>query len=572
MATIGQVQTINGNFTVNGKPLTKGMTISSGDVIKGNGAISVALTDGRTINLKGDVEQLFDETMVANIEDMEDGAISQESLDAVIDYTVPSIEEELASAQEENPETVLDETAAGQEQAPGGQSTPDQFAARDGSITDIVTDLRDAQFPADGITFDNIGDIIPQQAVVDIPVITDILYLTDTRTITVVETEAWTEVINHPEVSHQELVTEAWTETIEHPAVTHEELVTAAWTETIEHPEVNHQELVTAAYTETIEHPAVTHQEVDVAGHYETETFTNTREVTAPADGTMTGDGQLNNNGDSAGFTFSGETTSAIVNVKSYKVSSDEGRVDFYLDGAKVGEATLDSLVMADDSLYNNGTKDWNTTSGADINITLGGTAFDSFTIVHTGGGVGGDTVTEDTTVSGGGTDSQQFQVDTASATITYTEEFQDTREVWVDTTYTIVVDTPSWTETIDHPDVYTTVVDTPAYDETIDHPAVYETITDVAAYTETIEHDAVYTTVIDEAAWTETIAHNGLEQTETATITYEQGVSDTEINTLFNDIFEDYNADQVIDTNSYVGDRIASVDLQVTEQIIQDI
>ena len=64
----------------------------------------------------------------------------------------------------------------------------------------------------------------------------------------VVDKEAWTETINHPEEGHME--------TIKHPAETHEEWVVdkpavyeqvwkvdkEAWTETIEHPEVGHWE------------------------------------------------------------------------------------------------------------------------------------------------------------------------------------------------------------------------------------------------------------------------------------------------------------------------------------------
>lgn len=137
-----------------------------------------------------------------------------------------------------------------------------------------------------------------------------------------VPSDAWTETIEHPEVSHEETVVvvdeEAWTETIEHEATPdlwwnwspnhqqgpfegppnfptdergtwqgphenggpsqdtygtfqqgngngswfHREHGEEAWTETIEHPEVSHTEVIVIvdeeAWTEVIEHPAIT--------------------------------------------------------------------------------------------------------------------------------------------------------------------------------------------------------------------------------------------------------------------------------------------------------------------------
>jgi len=103
----------------------------------------------------------------------------------------------------------------------------------------------------------------------------------------VVDKEARTETIEHPEESHEEQVidTPAYTETIEHEAITHEEQVidTPAYTETIEHPAITHEEQVidTPAYTETIEHPAITHEEKEadqVITVVDKEAWTETRE------------------------------------------------------------------------------------------------------------------------------------------------------------------------------------------------------------------------------------------------------------------------------------------------------
>lgn len=49
----------------------------------------------------------------------------------------------------------------------------------------------------------------------------------------VVDKEAWTETIDHPEESHQELVREAWTETVNHPAEYKKVVDKEAWTEKV---------------------------------------------------------------------------------------------------------------------------------------------------------------------------------------------------------------------------------------------------------------------------------------------------------------------------------------------------
>lgn len=49
----------------------------------------------------------------------------------------------------------------------------------------------------------------------------------------VVDKEVWTETIDHPEESHQELVREAWTETVNHPAEYKKVVDKEAWTEKV---------------------------------------------------------------------------------------------------------------------------------------------------------------------------------------------------------------------------------------------------------------------------------------------------------------------------------------------------
>lgn len=105
----------------------------------------------------------------------------------------------------------------------------------------------------------------------------------------VVDKEAWTETINHPEEGHTEIIKhpavtddiwvvdkpavyeqiwvvdkEAWDEVIKHPAETHEEWVVdkEAWVEKVEHPAETHEEFQwvvdVPAVTDFIKHPAVT--------------------------------------------------------------------------------------------------------------------------------------------------------------------------------------------------------------------------------------------------------------------------------------------------------------------------
>ena len=99
----------------------------------------------------------------------------------------------------------------------------------------------------------------------------------ETRTVTVVDKEAWDEVIHHKAETHEENAVdkEAWTEVIHHEAVTHEEYIDGktttvvdkeAWDETIEH-EATYKTITVVdkeAWDEVIHHDAVTHEETVV--------------------------------------------------------------------------------------------------------------------------------------------------------------------------------------------------------------------------------------------------------------------------------------------------------------------
>ena len=124
-------------------------------------------------------------------------------------------------------------------------------------------------------------DFLAHSGYKNIPYTETVQHPAETHEEWVVDKEAWTETINHPEEGH--------TEHIEHPAETHEKWVVdkpavyeqvwkvdkPAWKETIEHPEEGHYETVVdkEAWTEKVEHPAKTHWEwqwvVDVPGKTE---------------------------------------------------------------------------------------------------------------------------------------------------------------------------------------------------------------------------------------------------------------------------------------------------------------
>ena len=96
------------------------------------------------------------------------------------------------------------------------------------------------------------------------------------------------------------------------------------------------------------------------------------------------------------------------------------------------------------------------------------------------------------------------------------------------------IVDTPAWTETIEHPEETEKkwIVDKEAVYETVHHPAVTEKkwIVDKEAWTEEVQHPAETEDkwVVDKEAWTETINHPEEGHEEIRTICHNCGADIT--------------------------------------------
>jgi len=137
------------------------------------------------------------------------------------------------------------------------------------------------------------------------------------------------------------------------------------------------------------------------------ETFTNyrTETITSTVHYEVT-DGNLNQDGDNVTLTF-GKTNSMSIDIKSYKVSSDDGIVELYRGDSLVGTLALDDIYLGKDNVE------------TVVNINSD-SLFDGIKIIHSGLG------------SGKGKNSQEFKVEGYTVSeITETEvPFEDTRIV----------------------------------------------------------------------------------------------------------------------------------------------
>jgi len=101
------------------------------------------LSRDEIFSLDGTQEQLFDISVVD--ETTESEGLSPKNVKESIDKSIYS-EETSDQQNTEVDQGILDETEAGQDKAPVGQSLSDTFLARDGMEVDVVSDLRDAIF------------------------------------------------------------------------------------------------------------------------------------------------------------------------------------------------------------------------------------------------------------------------------------------------------------------------------------------------------------------------------------------------------------------------------------------
>ncbi len=139
----------------NSVELQKGDEIFEGMIVYGdsaNGAsdtIHIHAYSGEEIMLASNQEQLFDVTMVdAEVADL-DAVIAEESIAAIIAENTPQ------KTQEEEEEDIFEEeTAAGDEKAKKDADVAGDFAAREGNMADVSSDLRNTNFKAKSRSFE----------------------------------------------------------------------------------------------------------------------------------------------------------------------------------------------------------------------------------------------------------------------------------------------------------------------------------------------------------------------------------------------------------------------------------
>ena len=139
----------------NSVELQKGDEILEGMIVYGDSANSASDTirihaySGEEIMLASNQEQLFDVTMVdAEVADL-DAVIAEESIAAIIAENTPQ------KTQEEEEEDIFEEeTAAGDEKAKKDADVAGDFAAREGNMADVSSDLRNTNFKAKSRSFE----------------------------------------------------------------------------------------------------------------------------------------------------------------------------------------------------------------------------------------------------------------------------------------------------------------------------------------------------------------------------------------------------------------------------------
>ena len=168
---IGKVNELDGSFFVRNAEgkisvLNEGDTLYDGDVILGSGSNSnsnfakVLLADNsKTINIFGDSQQLFDETMLTSELSSETVVLDDELnesllLEAVDETLVPEDGQEQATLTLEEIEN-LSEAAAGDETTENTEVLSARLENRTGAEVDVNTDLRDSSTFGGGLLVDD---------------------------------------------------------------------------------------------------------------------------------------------------------------------------------------------------------------------------------------------------------------------------------------------------------------------------------------------------------------------------------------------------------------------------------
>ena len=127
----------------NGDTISKDMTVFGDKNNPASANIKFVMNDGANeIVLTGTQEQAFDSSL--NDEPSHESGLSKESIEKALIKELYAQEDKTDTKEEDL--GILDETAAGEEQAKQNEGGEGQFEARDAGQTDIVAGLRDASF------------------------------------------------------------------------------------------------------------------------------------------------------------------------------------------------------------------------------------------------------------------------------------------------------------------------------------------------------------------------------------------------------------------------------------------
>lgn len=159
MKTIGVVSDLTGKFFAkdmngnvielkNGDSIVEGMTVFGDSLNNITDVINITLSNNQNISLFSNQKQLFDNSMTDVAQDIVEDSVNEGSFDDFIKLLAS------AQAQEEGEEIAEEETTEGNEEVKESGEDTTTFSARDGSATDVISDLRNARFEQKSTTFD----------------------------------------------------------------------------------------------------------------------------------------------------------------------------------------------------------------------------------------------------------------------------------------------------------------------------------------------------------------------------------------------------------------------------------
>lgn len=160
--SVGTVQSLNGKFFAkdssgnitelkSGDTITQGMTVFGDKNNPSSASIDIAMdADKNVISLSGEQEQLFDASTVQDVSVFDD-ALASDSIENILNSDLYAPDDVTTDNKDK---TADDETTAGDEKPKEEDGHSAEFAARDGNVVDVNSDLRDAKFKFRSHTFE----------------------------------------------------------------------------------------------------------------------------------------------------------------------------------------------------------------------------------------------------------------------------------------------------------------------------------------------------------------------------------------------------------------------------------